>query len=649
MTSPLLEPLDPRRLLSATNPAHPTNPGLLVNAGGPPALDAIARDFQADAGFFTGGRTDIAPAGDVAGTLDDTLHRQHRIGTSFSFTAAVPDGNYVLFLTFTEPTLSAGERSFDVSAEGAVVLDSFDIAAAAEGPMVALATAAEVTVADGELNLTFTGKANSEAIVSGIVLAPIDVPEEAKPYTLAPPGEAGDAVLEVRSASSLRQIIQGIQVFAIDSPRFSLVPDDLQTLVEQDYLDATTLFNPRAGPVELGLLLSELEDNALATLADDYLYLPQPGQSLNEFGPQDPVVYEDPDQVAGDVILMAMGDGSVQQFTRAEAGMILGITIGPPANPPAPREQVMPRDSMINDATDDLRQLMQAAIQIAIDDTRSGLFPSSIGDIAASTNLPADTFVSERTGTATPNDWSDLTPEERRTWVDTNSDYVFPAAGLRATIPPDRLTMYENPAKLPADAAPLTPVAFADGSARVVIDGLGRQLINATAPLTIRSVDYAFNGPQPELRLNANRYVGESLIYNVASITAFNESAEVPLDLGEADAFYDDLTQSIVYRFATPPADGDYRVDVPALALTGGDGVFNRKSAGGTFFVLAGDADRDRRVSLADFGRLRANFGQAGTFSQGDFNYDGVVNLADFGILRANFGRDLDVDSLFVG
>ena len=71
------------------------------------------------------------------------------------------------------------------------------------------------------------------------------------------------------------------------------------------------------------------------------------------------------------------------------------------------------------------------------------------------------------------------------------------------------------------------------------------------------------------------------------------------------------------------------------------------------FFVLAGDANRDRSVNLSDFGILRANFGQSPrTFSQADFNYDGVVNLTDFGILRSQFGKVLpppDGRGLFFG
>ena len=55
-----------------------------------------------------------------------------------------------------------------------------------------------------------------------------------------------------------------------------------------------------------------------------------------------------------------------------------------------------------------------------------------------------------------------------------------------------------------------------------------------------------------------------------------------------------------------------------------------------------GDATLDGVVNLADFGRLRQNFGDpaaGGDWTRGDFNVDGAVNLADFGLLRQHFGH----------
>ena len=94
----------------------------------------------------------------------------------------------------------------------------------------------------------------------------------------------------------------------------------------------------------------------------------------------------------------------------------------------------------------------------------------------------------------------------------------------------------------------------------------------------------------------------------------------------------------------TPTAllpNGNYRLTLPAGSVTGAGGNATTSDLTVDFFVLAGDANRDRVVDLADFVVLRNNFGGAGLFSEGDFNYDGQVDLSDFVILRNNFGQSM--------
>jgi hypothetical protein len=56
------------------------------------------------------------------------------------------------------------------------------------------------------------------------------------------------------------------------------------------------------------------------------------------------------------------------------------------------------------------------------------------------------------------------------------------------------------------------------------------------------------------------------------------------------------------------------------------------------FFVLAADANRDRRVDINDLSILAMNWQGAGkVFSQGDFNYDGKVDAKDLGILSTRW------------
>jgi predicted outer membrane repeat protein len=60
------------------------------------------------------------------------------------------------------------------------------------------------------------------------------------------------------------------------------------------------------------------------------------------------------------------------------------------------------------------------------------------------------------------------------------------------------------------------------------------------------------------------------------------------------------------------------------------------------FFVLAADANQDRKVNALDFNAVASNFGRASpNYSQGDFNYDSAVNTLDFTTLATNFGATL--------
>ena len=59
------------------------------------------------------------------------------------------------------------------------------------------------------------------------------------------------------------------------------------------------------------------------------------------------------------------------------------------------------------------------------------------------------------------------------------------------------------------------------------------------------------------------------------------------------------------------------------------------------FFVLSGDANRDRTVGIADFSILATNFNTPGVFADGDFNYNGMVEIGDFSILASRFNTSL--------
>jgi beta-galactosidase len=128
--------------------------------------------------FFVGGTAEPLDPGDVKGgtpsvdaTSDPLLYKFFRRGT-FRYEIPVPDGNYTVTLGFVEPNTDAagGANVFDVSANGAVVLDDVDVARDAGDERTALERSFQVTVQGGTLTLAFV-PVRGDALVSNISVA----------------------------------------------------------------------------------------------------------------------------------------------------------------------------------------------------------------------------------------------------------------------------------------------------------------------------------------------------------------------------------------------------------------------------------------------------------------------------------------------
>lgn len=88
-------------------------------------------------------------------------------------------------------------------------------------------------------------------------------------------------------------------------------------------------------------------------------------------------------------------------------------------------------------------------------------------------------------------------------------------------------------------------------------------------------------------------------------------------------------------------ADGDYQATVLAAGVSDVAGNLLAGNTRSAFFVLSGDANRDRRVDIGDFSIVATNFNAPGTFSQGDLNYNGQIEIGDFSILASRFNSSL--------
>jgi hypothetical protein len=127
---------------------------ILVHSGGAVYTDTLAQVWSADTGFIGG--YIAGTANNIANTADPKLYQTERYG-DLTYQFNVPDGTYNVVLKFAEfYWTKIGQRIFNVSINGAQVLTSFDIIAAAGTAFTAIDKTFPVTVTNGQLTIQFT-------------------------------------------------------------------------------------------------------------------------------------------------------------------------------------------------------------------------------------------------------------------------------------------------------------------------------------------------------------------------------------------------------------------------------------------------------------------------------------------------------------
>lgn len=125
-------------------------------------------------------------------------------------------------------------------------------------------------------------------------------------------------------------------------------------------------------------------------------------------------------------------------------------------------------------------------------------------------------------------------------------------------------------------------------------------------------------------------------LLDLSKIQVLDLRTNLPVPLQSLN--YDSTLRKATVSFggATLP-DGNYRMTIAAGALPNLSSAYQYD-----FFVLAGDANRDRSIDAIDLGILSANWqGSSRTFAQGDFNYDRVVDISDLYILASKWQQNL--------
>jgi hypothetical protein len=144
--------------------------------------------------------------------------------------------------------------------------------------------------------------------------------------------------------------------------------------------------------------------------------------------------------------------------------------------------------------------------------------------------------------------------------------------------------------------------------------------------------------PRQTLMLQFSEDIGTGLTASDLRIDNLSDPGVTPT----ISTTYDPTTRRATMRFAPGILpDGNYRVTLVAGGVSDAAGNPAALSMF-DFFVLAGDANRDRKVDFLDLVILAQNYGAGGqTFASGDFNYDGDADFEDLVVLAQRYGTSL--------
>lgn len=613
-----IDRLEPRRHLAVTTALH-------VNAGGSWYTDRSSRTFSPGTGF-TGGH-DAALS--VATTRDTALYASVREGDHFIYSAPATNGRYSVFVEFAEDAAAqAGERVFDVTAEGESVADDLD--PYARSGLEAFTIEHDITIADGTLDLSFDASVG-EAFVSAIVLVPLDVPAAAAPYGRA---NLSESTRQAAALSGMLQIQQGL-FFHLNNHR-GFYPSSLAEAVDAGEVAYDRLANPRSDTLLPRGVLSTIEAAGWAANQDDYLFI-RPGARGFTLDEDDITVYENPTRVSGDIIV-AYGDGHVGVLSREDAAAQLGFDPNIAVTGAAPPPLGLSLDPAITQSQQKLDTLAVALNQYA--NEHSNRWPASLGVlVSAGYVTDRSLFSNPRLGAnAAPPPPAGLNNADAAAWIDAHTDYALTrpnkSRGQASAYDP---FLYEKPKGL-ADGL---NVAIGNGTVqfretRWAIESIAVQ----AGPIAL---DAQFDVDASAVRVGFSE--DATLGLAAADLVVTNLGTGQVIDAASMQLAYDFATQMATFTFAggTLP-DGNYTATLAAGSVADPLNTPMAESASLGFFSLAADANHDRHVDFADLVIVAQNYGQLGrTFSQGNVNRDatGAVDFDDLVLLSQRYGQSL--------
>jgi ELWxxDGT repeat protein len=145
----------------------------------------------------------------------------------------------------------------------------------------------------------------------------------------------------------------------------------------------------------------------------------------------------------------------------------------------------------------------------------------------------------------------------------------------------------------------------------------------------------------PVVRVHFSERVAASLTGASLQVTNMTTGQIVPPGMARVD--YDSASDTASFTFTGGLAEGNYHLTLPVTGATDPSGNALAIAATLDFYVLGGDANRDRKVDFLDLAALAQNYNTAGgkTWADGDFNADGNVDFLDLAMMAQRYNTAL--------
>jgi cyclophilin family peptidyl-prolyl cis-trans isomerase len=167
--------------------------------------------------------------------------------------------------------------------------------------------------------------------------------------------------------------------------------------------------------------------------------------------------------------------------------------------------------------------------------------------------------------------------------------------------------------------------------------------IDTTAPTSTAPATFSSLTTAQTIGYTFSENLGGSVIPSDLTVMNLTTNTAIPVAAMAVNYTAGNNKPSITFPgYPNGLPDGNYHVTLTAGGVTDVAGNAVASLPVLDFFVLAGDANHDRKVDFSDLAIMAQNYNSSGkTFDKGDFNYDGSVDFLDLALLAQRYNTSL--------